>query len=267
MLASPHRVLRFDAFTLDLTRRVVLRGDQQLPLRRQSFDVLQYLAEHAGVLISKDDLRQAVWSTTQVTPDSVVQCIKEIRQTLGEEARWIIRTVSGRGYVFMAEVVPAAPEPSASTAPPEPGSAVQAGLDTELDTKESNGAPNSRPDAAPFHRRQLTMVAAGMLIAVLVVGGWLVWRQARPEPPVMLTMMAVPSIAVLPFEALGSHPAEASAARALFDDVITEISQRSPHAHMISLRSAAAHRGGTVRPESARSSARCSISRAGQLSP
>ena len=65
MLASPHRVLRFDVFTLDLTRRVVLRGDQQLTLRRQSFDVLQYLAEHAGVLISKDDLRQAVWSTTR----------------------------------------------------------------------------------------------------------------------------------------------------------------------------------------------------------
>ena len=246
MLASPHRVLRFDAFTLDLTRRVVLRGDQQLTLRRQSFDVLQYLAEHAGVLISKDDLRQAVWPTTQVTPNSVVQCIKEIRQTLGEEARWIIRTVSGRGYIFMAEVVPAAPEPSASTAPPEPGSAVQAGLDTELDTKKSDGAPEGRPDAAPFHRRQLTMAAAGMLIAVLVVGGWLVWRQARPEPPAMLTMMAVPSIAVLPFEALGSHPAEASVARALFDDVITEISQRSPHAHMISLRSTAAHQGGTA---------------------
>ena len=136
------------------------------------------------------------------------------------------------------------PTPAFIIGVPSARLAVQAGLDTELDTKESNGGPQGRPDAAPFHRRQLTMVAAGMLIAVLVAGGWLVWLAERPEPPAGFTMMAVPSIAVLPFEALGSHPAEASAARALFDDVITEISQRSPHAHMISLRSVAAYQGG-----------------------
>ena len=267
MLASPHRVLRFDAFTLDLTRRVVLRGDQQLPLRRQSFDVLQYLAEHAGVLISKDDLRQAVWPTTQVTPDSVVQCIKEIRQTLGEEARWIIRTVSGRGYVFMAEVVPAAPEPSASTASPEPGSAVQAGLDTELDTKESDGAPEGRPDAAPFHRRQLTMVAAGMLIAVLVVGGWLVWRQARPEPPAMSHHDGRAVDCGAPVRGAGQPPGRGQrsprSVRRCHHRDIAALAAR-PH-DLPSVRGRLPRRGG--RPESARTSARCPVSRAGQLSP
>jgi len=243
MFASPHRVLRFDAFTLDLTRCVVLRGDEELPLRRQSFDVLRYLAEHAGATVSKEELRQAVWPTTNVTLDSVLQCIKDIRQAFGDDARWIIRTVSGRGYAFMAEVTSATAPPPTSSASLQTSSSVQ----TRLDTTQSISVPESRPQPFPtlLIQWRRSLVAVGLLITVLVAGGWLVWQQARPEPPVVLTMMAMPSVAVLPFEALGSDPAETAAARALFDDVITEIS-RAPHGHMISLRSSAAHRGGVA---------------------
>ena len=46
MLASAHSVLCFDAFSLDPVRCVLLRGSSELSLRRQSFEVLRYLAEH-----------------------------------------------------------------------------------------------------------------------------------------------------------------------------------------------------------------------------
>src|SRR5262245_4962579 len=241
MFASPHLVLRFDAFTLDLTRCVVLRGDEELPLRRQSFDVLRYLAERAGATVSKEELRQAVWPTTNVTLDSVLQCIKDIRQALGDDARWIIRTVSGRGYVFMAEVT------TATAVLSEASLETRSSVQTSLDATRSDPASESRSRPGPALLIQLRrpLVVAGLLITVLVAGGWLVWQQARPEPPAVLTMMAMPTIAVLPFDALGSDPAETAAARALFDDVITEIS-RAPHGHMISLRSSATHRGGAA---------------------
>jgi DNA-binding response OmpR family regulator len=48
MLASPSHKLSFVAFTLDTVRCVLLRGEIELSLRRQSFEVLRYLAEHAG---------------------------------------------------------------------------------------------------------------------------------------------------------------------------------------------------------------------------
>jgi len=45
-----HRVLRFDRFVLDLTRGCLRTGDQDVHLRRKTFEVLCYLAENAGRL-------------------------------------------------------------------------------------------------------------------------------------------------------------------------------------------------------------------------
>ena len=76
-------------------------------MRRQSFEVLRYLAEHAGKVVSSDELIEALWSTKPADHTaSVGQCIKEIRRAIGDDARWIIKTVSGRGYQFMADVMP-----------------------------------------------------------------------------------------------------------------------------------------------------------------
>ena len=110
MLTSRSHRLIFDEFTFDTFRGVLLRGDIELPLRRQSFEVLRYLAEHAGKAVSSDELIDALWLTRPADHTaSVGQCIKEIRRAIGDDARWIIKTVSGRGYEFMAEVAPSAP--------------------------------------------------------------------------------------------------------------------------------------------------------------
>src|ERR1051325_4806208 len=98
--------LRFDVFALDPVRGVLLRDGCEVPLRRQSFEVLRYLAENAGRTVVNDELVQAVWVAKPADHSaSVAQCIKEIRRALGEDARWIVGTVSGRGYQFKAVVV------------------------------------------------------------------------------------------------------------------------------------------------------------------
>jgi DNA-binding winged helix-turn-helix (wHTH) protein len=102
------RLLRFDAFTLDVTRGIVLKGNERVALRRQSLDVLRHLAGHPGAVVTAQELIDAVWTTKPARPeDSLMQCIKDIRRALGEDARWMVRTVSGRRYMFMAEVVTA----------------------------------------------------------------------------------------------------------------------------------------------------------------
>jgi pimeloyl-ACP methyl ester carboxylesterase/DNA-binding winged helix-turn-helix (wHTH) protein len=101
--AAP-RLLCFERFTLDLQRCALLRGHEEIRLRPKSFDVLRYLAEHAGRLVSKDELIQAVWPSISVTDDSLVQCIKDVRTALSDNPHRIIRTVLRRGYVFAAEV-------------------------------------------------------------------------------------------------------------------------------------------------------------------
>jgi DNA-binding winged helix-turn-helix (wHTH) protein len=72
-----------DIFTLDLQGCSLLRGDE-VRLRPKSFDVLRYLVERAGRLVSKEELIQAIWPDLFVTEDSVVQCIGNIRTALGD---------------------------------------------------------------------------------------------------------------------------------------------------------------------------------------
>lgn len=68
------------------------------PLRAQSLEVLECLAEHAGDIVSKSDLVASVWVQIAVSDDSLTQCIADIRRTIGDKDRTIIQTVSGKGY-------------------------------------------------------------------------------------------------------------------------------------------------------------------------
>src|SRR5262249_40393637 len=94
----------FDEFTLDLTRGCLLCGQEDIKLRPKSFEVLKYLVENNGRLVSKDELISAVWVDTAVTDDSLVKCLKDIRHALRDEAQQIIKTVPRRGYIFDREV-------------------------------------------------------------------------------------------------------------------------------------------------------------------
>src|SRR5215470_7634438 len=106
-----HRVLRFDRFALDLTRGCLRAGDQEINLRPKTFEVLCYLEEHAGQLVPKQDLFEAVWPNVSVCDDSLVQCIRELRQKLGDDDHRLIRTVSRRGYLLDVTILPQTPQP------------------------------------------------------------------------------------------------------------------------------------------------------------
>jgi len=91
---------RFESFTLDL-ERLCLRGPSgQVDVRRKSFDVLRYLIEHAGRVVTKEELIRAVWPDVTVGDESLTQCISEVRRALDDERQRIIRTVPRRGYLI-----------------------------------------------------------------------------------------------------------------------------------------------------------------------
>jgi DNA-binding winged helix-turn-helix (wHTH) protein/tetratricopeptide (TPR) repeat protein len=111
-------VLRFADFELD-QRRAELRGPdgEAIRLRPKPFAMLQILAANAGRVVGKQELMDAVWPKVHVGEDSLFQCIREIRAALGDDRRQLIKVVSGRGYLFEAEV---SNEPDRLTAPTEP---------------------------------------------------------------------------------------------------------------------------------------------------
>jgi TolB-like protein/Tfp pilus assembly protein PilF len=105
------RVYEFGDFRLDRGKRVLLRRDgASVPLASKAFDTLSYLVEHAGTVLGKDELMQAVWPDTAVEENNLNQNISLLRRLLGEargEHRYIA-TVPSRGYQFVAEVRTAA---------------------------------------------------------------------------------------------------------------------------------------------------------------
>jgi TolB-like protein len=97
---SSHRVLRFGRFALDLRRGCLRAGEQEIDLSPKAFKVLCHLAENAGRLVPKQELYDAVWPNVIVSDDSLVQCIGDLRQKLGDDEHRLIKTVSRRGYLM-----------------------------------------------------------------------------------------------------------------------------------------------------------------------
>ena len=63
------------------------KSGHSVALRPQAFAVLRYLAEHAGRLVTKDELMHALWPGLVVTDDSLVQCVHEIRRAFQDNDR------------------------------------------------------------------------------------------------------------------------------------------------------------------------------------
>lgn len=103
--------MRIGGHELDLGRGLLRRDGQPVHLRAKTFALLSHLARHAGRVLTKEELLDAVWPDVTVTEDSLTQAIRDLRKVLGEDA---IRTVPRRGYLLAADD----PAMSAGDAPP-----------------------------------------------------------------------------------------------------------------------------------------------------
>ena len=97
---------QFADVSVDLERVAVTRNGVAVELEPKAFDVLRHLLEHADRLVTKEELLDAVWSDTFVTPNVLTRAIAQLRRALGDDAREAryIGTVARRGYRFIAEL-------------------------------------------------------------------------------------------------------------------------------------------------------------------
>ena len=101
----------FPPFRLDLVneclwRKLERRPDERVPLTPKAFAVLRYLVEHAGQLVTHDQLLDEVWRATHVQPQAVKREILYLRRALGDRPKKAvyIETLHRRGYRFVAAV-------------------------------------------------------------------------------------------------------------------------------------------------------------------
>ncbi|MET4475517.1 winged helix-turn-helix domain-containing protein [Bradyrhizobium sp. F1.13.3] len=90
--------------TVDLARELLLDGRGDIvPLRPQAWAVLRFLAQHVGRLVRKEEILDEVWLNCEVTEDSLIQAIGDIRQALGEAGRSAVKTLPRRGYMLIVD--------------------------------------------------------------------------------------------------------------------------------------------------------------------
>jgi DNA-binding winged helix-turn-helix (wHTH) protein/Tfp pilus assembly protein PilF len=113
---------RFGPFLADRTGYRVVRAGEAVELTPKLLDLLFHLLDHAGSLVTKEELLDTLWPGANVTENALSQAVSDLRHALADEAGSpkFIKTVARRGYRFIAPVEPVEthpirPEPSRPT--------------------------------------------------------------------------------------------------------------------------------------------------------
>ena len=99
-----NRVFDVGDWRVDGNSLTVSRGDESRPIEPKAYQVLRYLSERPGELVTIDELMDTQWDGAVVTPNAVSRVIAQIRKVLDDDAKnpRYVETVSRNGYRFVA---------------------------------------------------------------------------------------------------------------------------------------------------------------------
>ncbi len=92
-------------FTIDVQRRQVYKNGREIELTRLEFDLLKFLYDHRGYVLSRDRLLTGVWKYNHTEDERVVDVVMaRLRKKLEDDPNQPchIQTVRGVGYKYVA---------------------------------------------------------------------------------------------------------------------------------------------------------------------
>jgi TolB-like protein/DNA-binding winged helix-turn-helix (wHTH) protein len=193
---SPTR-LCFRKFELDLTSGELHKDGRKVALPPKVFEVLRALAEHSGVVVTREELRTRLWAADTFVEfdNNLNQTVNRLRQVLGDSSDdpQFIETLPRHGYRFIAPV-------------------------------EAVGGPE------PAFRPRRRLVAAALVVGVAllaVVAALLVFLPGRWRARLAGLAAGPPiqSLAVLPLSNLSGDPQQEYFADGMTDALITDLAK------------------------------------------
>jgi len=212
--AEGHRAYCFGPFALDLERKGLFRGTEQIPLRPKSFDVLLHLAMHHGTLVSRDALLKSVWGKAIVGDGSLTQCLIEVRRAIGDHDRTMIRTIPRRGFVMELPV-------TLRESGRMPG-------DPTLSNERHMPAATGRQSAAGSVSRRRVAFFVALLLATVLIGMQVtesLFDKASKNPAATPGYGVQKSIAVLPFVDMSAQNDQAWFGDGVAEEIINLLAQ------------------------------------------
>jgi TolB-like protein/DNA-binding winged helix-turn-helix (wHTH) protein len=172
--------------TLDTGRRLLLYGSKPIPLGRLTYRLLLTLVEAAPNMVSHDELIVAVWGGRSVSPETISQRIKLLRDALSDDAHnpRYVELVRGQGYRLLPRV-------------------------------------EVLLDESPARRRPRWLVATGAAISLAAVAAIVFWVMTAQTDAVPESA----SVAVLPFVDLSPGRDQQYLADGIAEEIINLLSR------------------------------------------
>ncbi len=190
---SESKIYEFEEFRLDAKSHRLFRREsgELVPLTPKAVELLLFLVQNAGRILSKDELLDAVWENLFVEEANLSQTIFVLRKTLGEntKAPRFILTAPNRGYQFIAPIRETIPEDEILE-------------ENFFPNKHSSKIPDTRfqiPKSRFQSKIQNSKLALFAAALFLLIGFSVFWFYPSAKPA---TMREIKTIAVLPFEDL-----------------------------------------------------------------
>ena len=96
--------IMFGSHVFDPATGRLRRGSERRNLQAQPAQLLALLLDHAGDIVTRDQIRERLWPDTSVAYDQNINfAIRQVRLALGLDAT-LVQTVPRRGYRFVGEV-------------------------------------------------------------------------------------------------------------------------------------------------------------------
>ena len=111
-------MFQFEGYTLDVACNALRTANREVALRPKTFELLRYLVENPGRLVTKEELLKAIWPNVTVSDQVLTHCVGEVREAIADGDQAIIKTIPRRGYRFVAPVSRIAASATAAPSPP-----------------------------------------------------------------------------------------------------------------------------------------------------
>jgi len=205
---SARRVVRFGVFQVDLRAGELFKQGIKIKLQQQPFRILALLLEHPGEVVTREDVRQAIWpaGTFVEFGVGVDAAIHKLRTALGDSAEnpRLVETLPRRGYRFIATVD--------SVAASEAGESERPAEEQASTAAEAVPLPKRRP----LLWAGATAIGVALLLA-MNTGGLRVRLLGRSPAP------RIQSIAVLPLGNLSGDSAQEYFAEGMTEALVTRL--------------------------------------------
>jgi TolB-like protein/DNA-binding winged helix-turn-helix (wHTH) protein len=214
------RNYRFDDFEIDLQGFRLFKAGKPVAVEPKALNVLVFLVQNPGRMVSRRELIDAVWSGAFVSDHVLNRAIGQLRKLLADDAKEprYIETVPTLGYRFIANVeaespgIPASPHPT----------------DQEIFNPVSSlGSPRNLPLATqvpPPARRKfhwvLVAVASAFVLVACAAAAWILGYL-----PHRFGRASIRSLAVLPLENLSGDASQDYLADGMTGELITSLGQ------------------------------------------